>query len=192
MQKYNKCCTYANFGTIFCHIGRSLMFLVGISDHLCLYKVPEIPAKNDVLCTDKKSFQSLLHMLRRVRPYFRREPACGRAEVTTKIASEGTTNICCSHKAANVLSALVKRLSRTEECPVDILRGKCGARVRDFDVEHIELLIAQVAGRAEIQQNVAHIHISSTSEVTTNICFIIHRSAINRAAILGCYWVIIG
>ena len=49
---------------------------------------------------------------------------------------------------ANVLSALVKRLSRTEECPVDILRGKCGARVRDFDVEHIELLIAQVAGRA--------------------------------------------
>ena len=53
---------------------------------------------------------------------------------------------------ANVLSALVKRLSRTEECPVDILRGKCGARVRDFDVEHIELLIAQVAGRAEILQ----------------------------------------
>ena len=68
---------------------------------------------------------------------------------------------------ANVLSALVKRLSRTEECPVDILRSKCGARVRDFDVEHIELLIAKA---------------QAASESTTNFS-IPQRSLINRFAI---------
>jgi len=101
---------------------------------------------------------------------------------------------------------LVKRLSRIEECPVDILRSKCGARVRDFDVEHIELLIAKAQAASESTTNI------STHQRSLINRFAINSEAINRALrnkpdkpltsasntritirlLLGYYWVIIG
>jgi len=108
---------------------------------------------------------------------------------------------------------LVKRLSRTEECPVDILRSKCGARVRDFDVEHIELLIAKAQAASEITTNfsipqrslINRFAINSEAinralrnkpdkplASASNKPYKRRLAPINRAAILGYYWVIIG
>ena len=62
------------------------MFLVGASDHLCSHKVPEAPAKNDVPCTDKKSFQNISVYAPQSANVCSAGPYCkvGRAEITTK------------------------------------------------------------------------------------------------------------
>ena len=113
------------------------------SRHLCSHKVMGVSAKNKVLRTDKKSFQNNLCMSGRTRTYVRGNArSAGGVRNTTKISLHIPRRLRPYFRRAPITSR-VKRLSRTEECPVNILRSKCGARVRDFDVEHIELLIAQ-------------------------------------------------